>query len=178
MHMHIAKWTDRFELMPEPEDVRLLIRSRYEAIVCDGELVFLPTQDNTVGSGLGLQTKDVYSEGKYRRYSFHFTNAALLSDLDPWPYFGAHLIELNVDGDGTLRWELPPPHELPWPQLVSKSRIRQRECVKRDLPLRLRSAVAAGVDPREVVRTTPRWAKSALTAPEWRTLVEGALEDV
>lgn len=73
-----------------------------------------------------------------------------------------------VEEDDFIVWQIPPYYELPWTQRAS----RDPECVRHNLSLRIKAAVAAGVARDVVTKAVPAWARSVLTGREWMEIVD------
>lgn len=80
--------------------------------------------------------------------------------------FKVDAAEFVLDGD-LLLWKVPPAHELPWTQTT----LRCAEAVRRNLALRVASAVKAGVDVCAVTKAVPKWARGILSPKEWLSVV-------
>lgn len=84
------------------------------------------------------------------------------------PAFHVAEAEFTLDGD-LLTWLRPPIWALPW--TIRAPKDVARSCAANGLTSRLRSARRNMIDPQRVTKSVPAWAKSALEAGEWMSLV-------
>ena len=172
--MRMAVWEDRLALVPSEEDVPQFADVLLDVLHDDGRLLFTPVED-----GVPLTYGEAEcSRGRqmWHAYSFFRLNREDRG-LGTLHRFGLHGVELSLDDAGSLMWEVPPIHELPWPAHAKQlSHDRRTELAERELTLRADSARSHGYRVlSEVARNVPDWIRHAVRAERWVQIFKGEL---
>jgi hypothetical protein len=77
--------------------------------------------------------------------------------------------EVHVGPRGTMTWEIPMDHELPWPQIIKK--VWSEDAMAEQLYKRLMSASLAGVSLKGIVAQVPAKAKEFIPPARWSSII-------
>lgn len=157
--MRVAMWERGLALVPADEDAHLFKDVQLEILYVDGCMVFVPSD-----RGVALIFRRTTHSDPCLLYEFPYE--------EPWdlPRFTLHKVELSLDEDGSMTWQVPPLDELPWTIAQGLSANRRAEVAKRDLELRVRSAAGDYLILTRVAMNTPDWVRVALRCSVWNAI--------
>lgn len=163
-YCHIGYWENTLTLSPCPEDERLFVSlGPMTVLIMDRIVAVIPDPDGNVAvhenrerqGGLGLV------------YQWHV-------NVQPWPRFMRHEVEIDMDDDGTVTWELPSDYRLPWPRLLNTGNFDAPAVAQRELYLRGRSAFLEDGEEglKRVLRNVPENIKRFLLGSIWSHTIQ------
>lgn len=163
--MQVARWGSSLALIPAEEDVSQFTGVRLEVLYCDGQLLFAPSEG---GTSLHYKRREGLPEPVH---AYEFQEGRPGSCLEDLVRFAVHEVELSLDDDGTMTWDMPPMYELPWPRHVRQlSFDRVVALAERELTRRVGSAADDYAILCRVATSVPDWARRVLRGNVWNDI--------
>ncbi len=167
MNMRVAMWGQRLALAPYEDDVPQFEDLRLDVLYDSdhGYMLFAPSVDGT--------PMHYKHHGGIGMHAFEFTLCRIGEDLPP--RFALHDVELSVDDEGNMAWDMPSLYDLPWPDHARNMSFEDRTTMaERELALRVDSCDSDPVVLRRVAATVPPWARNIIRAERWIRIFKGS----
>jgi len=151
--------TNRLTLQPSPEDFTAFeVGAKFDLCCIDRTIYLEPSKSGNV---VVLEFQPYCCE-EFPRSVRRKLNTIL-------PAFTVAEASFDMDGD-SLTWEVPQDHELPWSKNAPRNDLEA--VVRKQLTLRVDSAIKAEADLKAVAQRVPNWARGVLPGKEWISIFE------